>query len=470
MGRRHVRFVYNSRLAGSEISHIDLRSGSLSWSEHRALVNTAAATAHSAQQTAFMRRALEDLHYDIAGVANAIDRMEQSLVLRLEAQAVLLRTEVELLANIAEAMRTPRATRAAERITVAGALLEDSRCERALAAAEEAIEDDPNNRGGFIAAGWALLGLERPDEARKYFREATHCGKGDGRHCARRQAARLTFLLEGPDAAIKELQQDSESAASPRERAAADFDLVVYNAATGDSDEAIARLRAAANEGRAFCIMALTDRVASTDAGVARMAIDLLRELDALRAQVEMKCEAERHRLRSLLETLIEHQEQDEVPSDVLADLRSSLEELNRYVANMETWGFTALRESLDSSPTDGIIDIAAFGDSAERYVAEQRALLQAMRNTMVRERLVTLFPPKKSRGVWRVVCSKGRLGRKPEVNIVDEWLNVNTYVDQTMAAYFGILDFRLCDFPRQIDSALAEQRKTPPPRWPYLD
>jgi hypothetical protein len=59
-----------------------------------------------------------------------------------------------------------------------------------------AIGDDPNNAAGFVAAGWAAIGLGRGNRARELFLEAAEASDGDERDTALRQAARITFALE----------------------------------------------------------------------------------------------------------------------------------------------------------------------------------------------------------------------------------------------------------------------------------
>lgn len=73
---------------------------------------------------------------------------------------MLLDRQVDLLADIAQSLRTPARVRAAERLSSVGELLRRKRYDRALAAAVRAVEDDPNNPAGFIAAGWAHIGLQ----------------------------------------------------------------------------------------------------------------------------------------------------------------------------------------------------------------------------------------------------------------------------------------------------------------------
>jgi tetratricopeptide (TPR) repeat protein len=183
-----------------------------------------------------------------------------------------------ILSQIAETLRTPARTRAAERISDAGELLRRERYERALTLANQAIDDDPNNAAGFFAAAWASLGLDEVEQARDFFREAAQASDGDERQSALRQAARLTFLLEGPQAALRETSY-SPGQLSPAEKAATDFDRAVYLSNAGESTSAAESIRTASYEDGRFCLMALTDPILSRDATVAETAAEQLRAI-----------------------------------------------------------------------------------------------------------------------------------------------------------------------------------------------
>lgn len=456
-----MRFHYASRLAGDGTNHIDLRSGSLSWSEHRALLNTAAAAVETSQATTFMAEAIHGLHYDLVGLTSAIDRMEQDLVLRLDAQTVLLRTEVELLANIAEALRTPRATRAAERIADAGSLLDDNRYERALVAAEEAIQDDPTNRSGFVAAGWALLGLERVDEARSFFREAAQCGKGDGAHSALRQAARLTFLLAGPEEALKELHRGLEMDVSSLERAGADYDRVVYYSAAGRSGEAIERLRSATCEDRSFCLMALTDAVASRDEGIVRAAVGFLSELDGLEARFTKECKAVQERLAPIVDVLDTPGDSDR--SDqwkaVNAFISSEWNWIDTALGEAATWGFTRLHAALDTV-ADGPAEAA---NKASKYIAEQRTMVQALHDRAQRLGAVAPNTPTRDGDGWSINVMRLRGMYQCFHLTVDPGGRVQTYKLKYGDSYPSEIE------RSQSLSQIRKLRRSPLP-WPYLD
>jgi tetratricopeptide (TPR) repeat protein len=196
---------------------------------------------------------------DVRSVARAIDGLEGELGLKLDQQSLLLDRQVDLLADIAQSLRTPARVRAAERLSSVGELLRRKRYERAAAAAEEAIEDDPNNPAGFIAAGWAQIGLEHLDAARVLFTEAAQASDGDARSAAGRQAARLTLALEEPQAALTRLDVETDSAQSITERSAVAYDRAVYLAELGDTTGAQASLLDAGRDEPCFLFAALAD-------------------------------------------------------------------------------------------------------------------------------------------------------------------------------------------------------------------
>jgi hypothetical protein len=235
----------------------------------------------TAQETARVRHTLEQLRYDVQDVTQAVETLQSEIGLQLQDQTRLMIRQVELLAQIAETLRTPARTRAAERISDAGELLRRERYERALTLAQQAIDDDPNNPAGFLAAAWASLGLDDVEPARNYFREAAQASDGDQRQTALRQAARLTFLLEGPQAALKELG-DSPEQLSPAEEGATDFDRAVYFSNAGESTAAAECLREASYIDGRLCLMALTDPILSRDATVAETAAEQLRAIRAV--------------------------------------------------------------------------------------------------------------------------------------------------------------------------------------------
>jgi tetratricopeptide (TPR) repeat protein len=235
------------------VGSIDLPSApTLSWSEHHALVESSADLRQ-------VRSTLECLDMDVRSVARAIDGLEGELGLRLDQQSLLLDRQVDLLADIAQSLRTPARVRAAERLSSVGELLRRKRYERAVAAAEEAIEDDPNNPAGFIAAGWAQIGLEHLEAARALFIEAAQASDGDARSAVLRQAARLTLALEGAKAALTILDGKVSSAHSVTECAAVAYDRAVYLAELGDTTAAQAGLLDAGRDEPSFLFAALAD-------------------------------------------------------------------------------------------------------------------------------------------------------------------------------------------------------------------
>jgi hypothetical protein len=269
-------------LFGDSAGHLDLRSGSsLSWSEHNALMASAAGSMATAQQTALARQTLEQLRYDVQDVAQAVETLQTELGLQLQEQTRLMTRQLELLAQIAETLRTPARTRAAERISDAGELLRRERYERALTLAMQAIDDDPNNPAGFLAAAWASLGVDEDKQARDFFREAVQASDGDQRQSSLRRAARLTFLLEGPQDALKELGDSSEQL-SPTEEGATDFDRAVYFSNAGESETAAECIRKVSHHDGRFCLMALTDPILSRDATVAETASEQLRAIQEI--------------------------------------------------------------------------------------------------------------------------------------------------------------------------------------------
>lgn len=262
------------------VGTVDISSGpTLSWSEHNALLASSASLQ-------LMRQTLEGLGLDIRSVALAVDELEARLGLKLDQQSMILDRQVHLLADIAESLRTPARVRAAERLSSVGELLRRKRYERALAAVEEAIEDDPNNPAGFIAAGWAQIGLERLDDARSMFIEAAQANDGDERSATIRQAARLTLALDGPLAALARLDEHRDDPRGVRERAAIAYDRSVYLAEVGDATASIASLLQAGRDEPGFLFAALADPLLASHPSVAdAVSLELETRRHALRAQ-----------------------------------------------------------------------------------------------------------------------------------------------------------------------------------------
>ena len=247
-------------------------------------------------------RAIESVGQDVAEVVDAIDMLVSGLDLRLDEQTKLLSEQVDLLVEMAQTLRSPARTRAAERIRDATELLRRHRNERALTVAEQAIDDDPNNDVAFTLAAWASLGIEDFGRARGYFREAaqaTASTKGaEKRHMnAVHLAARLTFALDGPEAALRELdradpfidpklREERPRATkeelflfclSPEKAGLIKFDRAIYYTASNQLDAALEIFREIVDEQDvSFCLMALTDPVLSTNNAVMNVARETL--------------------------------------------------------------------------------------------------------------------------------------------------------------------------------------------------
>lgn len=248
----------------------------LSWLDSHRLERAAKGAMASAIELRLMNGALWDL--------------EEHLGLRLEQQTRVLEAQRGLLAAIDAALRTPAKTRAAERIADTAELLRRGRYERALALAEEAIVDDPNNPAAFRAAGWALLGLGRTADAQRHFVECAAADDGDDRVQALRQAARLAYLQESPSEALALIERAGDSAAELTLRGV-QYDRTLYLAESGEIDAARAALRRAFDGDLRFAFMALADPVLERHDGVideARAVIEeTMRRLRAERAAAE---------------------------------------------------------------------------------------------------------------------------------------------------------------------------------------
>lgn len=243
---------------------------SLNWSQSASLARTAENTrpGSSGIDMTPVIRELRSLGVDIHEVAGAVASLEQELVLRLDAQTDMLDKQLDVLEQIAEILRNPLRTRAAERVRTANELLRHHRFERALEVTDQAIDDDPNNDLAFIIGGWASFGLKMIDLARVYFREAKQATSGtkgaEGRRMhAARLAARMTFGLEGPEAAWQELNA-TDYVSEHLELNESQFlfalyyDLAAYAAATNRTQDAI-QYFSRCSPTKAKCYLALTD-------------------------------------------------------------------------------------------------------------------------------------------------------------------------------------------------------------------
>jgi len=308
---------------------------SLNWSQH-ALLQKAASGSRPAGpviDTGRICRELESVGQKVDAVVRAIDWLVADLDLRLDAQAELLNRQVDVLADIARTLHSPARTRAAERLADAAELLRHHRNERAPSLAEQAIDDDPNNDTAFVLAAWAALGLDDRARARGYFREAAQATAlepgAEARHInAVYLAARLTLTLDGPEAALGELdaaepfvdpamrdEHDGLTAEQlrlaclrPDKAAAFRFDRAVYQTATGQVDVALETFRDIAETCNArFCLMALTDPVLANNDNVVEVARQALRAHRELIDEIGDVLPCSEARWRALWEELQQH-------------------------------------------------------------------------------------------------------------------------------------------------------------------
>jgi len=197
--------LQKSFLGDRVVGHIS--SPGLSWSDHQALADTARASRGIALEAGAIRQRLESLNLNVATVAQAVMAMEYQLGFQLQAATDVLAQQLTVLQGIEQALRTPAKTRAAERLVDVGELLRRQRWQRALAVADSAIEDDPNNPAGFLAAGWAHMGLGNLQQARNAFVEAADACDGPASSAAGRQASRLALALQDSQTALADLDR-----------------------------------------------------------------------------------------------------------------------------------------------------------------------------------------------------------------------------------------------------------------------
>jgi tetratricopeptide (TPR) repeat protein len=309
-----------SFLGGSIVGHIDTAPG-LSWSDHHALLDASRASQQVAAQTTAIRQRLESVDLNVVAVGRAVAAMEYELGFRLENVAKILGRQVAILEDIALALRTPAKTRAAERLVDVAELLRRERWKRALAISQAAIDDDPNNPAGFLAAAWAQMGLGDLESAQEVFIEAADASDGVQRSGSGRQAARLTFAVEHAQAALEMLDRYAITSSpslpeipqwegahtiklvntwweQQRELAAVHYDRAVYLAATGDLPESALELQEAGAISPVFFAMATTDTQLLKHDELAEPAVSKL--ADALREQQEsIASQAERARALS---------------------------------------------------------------------------------------------------------------------------------------------------------------------------
>lgn len=268
------RQMFGSGYTGS----IEVPAG-LSWMDSMAIRETAVSASQTSAETRQAREAVEDLQFDIGHVADAIGQLEQSLGLKLDAQVRVLKQQSTILEEVRNAVLNPEKTRAAERLADATQLLDHERYERALTVAEEGIQADANNPNLFFVAGWALVAMERFEEAQGMFEEARDASRGDQRSLGCRQAARSAFLVGKTQLAYELCRDARAAAAASEERAAVSYDIAVYAWATGDQSTAIAAIEEACREDSRHAERALLDPALERAPEVRDAAARVLREV-----------------------------------------------------------------------------------------------------------------------------------------------------------------------------------------------
>jgi hypothetical protein len=317
----------------------------LSWSEHSALIDAARGATELASQTRAIGRHLETIGLDIEATAASVAALEWSLGLRLDSQTQLLDEQVSLLTGIAEVMRTPAKTRAAERLVDVAELLRRKRWRRALSIAETVTEDDPNNPEGFLACAWANLGLGQIDLARDAYVEAAEATDGLRASELGRQAARLDLAIRDGRAAVETLKRfavedapDWPEVSWPEREAVIDcirgrtelgavcYDHAVYAAAAGDIKSSSEALRQAGMLSPVFLAAAHQDSVLVEYQVLIDEATELL--VAAIDAQ-QNRIAAQLERAQSLLRESQTCQLNDPAGDDSLAALSKLVADLN---------------------------------------------------------------------------------------------------------------------------------------------
>jgi tetratricopeptide (TPR) repeat protein len=258
--------LHERLFGGGLVGTVSIDSG-LSWAQARALESIDAASARMSNQISVVaaelsgvRTSLNSLGWDMATIRHAVHGLESSICVRLDHQAALLTDAVSLLDAMNQTLRSPARTQAAEHISNAGALLAKGRAKRALALANSAIDLDPVNPQGFIAAGWAHVGLREFDAAREAFEEASEAAEGNARCAAARQAARLAYADGESAHALALLEAVEPAAQDDEERRALGYDASIYLAATGAAEAAAERLHSVCMADERFAEMAVVDR------------------------------------------------------------------------------------------------------------------------------------------------------------------------------------------------------------------
>jgi hypothetical protein len=322
----------------------------LSWSEHSALIETARGAKELASHTRAIGRHLETIGLDIEATAAGVAALEWSLGLRLDSQTQLLGEQVSLLTGIAEVMRTPAKTRAAERLVDVAELLRRRRWKRALSIAETVTEDDPNNPEGFLACAWANLGLGQIELARDAYVEAAEATDSLRASELGRQAARLDLAIRGGRAAVETLERfgvedapDWPQISWPEREVLSDcirrrtelgavcYDRAVYAAATGDIEGSSEALRLAGTLSPVFLAAAHQDSVLVEYQVLIDQATELL--LAAIDAQRD-RTAAQLERARSLQRESQDHRLDDPASDESLAALSKLVTDLNDQATN----------------------------------------------------------------------------------------------------------------------------------------
>ena len=367
-------------LGGGYVGHVQV-DPALSWADRRALGVAASAASASAIELRGLNARVDIATQLLAGlgvsqamVAHQIAVLEEQLGLRLDSQTRALEAQTEQLARIEHALRTPAKTRAAERIADTGQLLRRRRWERALGLAEQASDDDPNNPAAFRAAGWALLGLERLDDAKQAFLECADAADGDERSEALRQAARLEFALSDAQSALKLLSREDEGITT-FERHAIQYDRAIYDAADGRVAEATAALWGAMKFDERFAFWAVYDDLIGARPELAQLAPSYLSELMADitrgRADVELLVARTHHALTD--RPLVVEQRLPALGGEPYEALVRRFQELRARVEAFDSpHGFTnSVRRELQ---TELHPEATSLADEAEKWRAEPRS------------------------------------------------------------------------------------------------
>jgi tetratricopeptide (TPR) repeat protein len=280
---------------------------------------------------------------------------------------------------------------------------------------EQAIDDEQNKDTTFTAAAWAALERGDLERARGHFRKAAQAttAKRDAetRHTnAVYLAARLTFALDGPQAALRELdaaepfidpglrgrhpaltsEQLWFSCLSFHKTAAIKFDRVVYYTAAGQLDAALETFREIAEDHDVrFCLIALTDPVLATNDAVVDAARETLRIHQTLTDEIHQMLPACEARWRALQKELQQHG----IRNAMTIDARARFDELftphsGKRKTLDETWPWPPSRRWLENFSAT-LRDIDRFGEHIRPLIERERmreAALEAAVQDLLRE------------------------------------------------------------------------------------